>query len=155
MRIRISSTAGAFVLLSSVGVVTATATGASAQTVGPHRIVQDATGRCLDGNKAGKVYSRPCNGGNYQKWKLTSHKMDRIRTAWYVKNVATGRCLDSNKAGNVYTLPCNGGNYQYWLPTLPANWLDWATNLYLDGNAKGAVYTHTKNQGRYQIWYLK
>lgn len=29
-----------------------------------------ATGRCLDSNTSKSVYTRPCNGGSFQKWDI-------------------------------------------------------------------------------------
>jgi hypothetical protein len=74
------------------------------------RNVNVATGRCLDSNHAGDVYTLGCNGGNYQLWRVEYHGT----SAGELRDVATGRCLDSNHAGEVYTLGCNGGNYQRW-----------------------------------------
>ncbi|MEZ7005478.1 RICIN domain-containing protein [Streptomyces sp. AD55] len=99
-------------LLASLGVGCAAlgvlATPASAAPQVPFKNV--ATGKCLDSNGAGKVYTLGCNGGNYQRWTVRESGAGVV--VW--KNVATGRCLDSNGAGNVYTLGCNGGNYQRW-----------------------------------------
>ncbi|MCD9140869.1 RICIN domain-containing protein [Streptomyces albireticuli] len=65
---------------------------------------------CLDSSDAGRVYTKPCNSGNYQKWRHT-----HTSTGWKVTNVATGRVLDSSDGGKVYTKPDNGGKYQRWL----------------------------------------
>lgn len=62
---------------------------------------------CLDSNSSGHVYIHGCNGGDYQKWRLSA-KLTMV-------NHATSRCLDSNDRGEVYTLRCNGGDYQRWL----------------------------------------
>jgi serine/threonine-protein kinase len=71
-----------------------------------------ATGRCLDSNAAGALYTSTCQapGNAYQRW---------YRTVGYLSGSllsdgATGLCLDSNDAGNAYTHVCNGGRYQQW-----------------------------------------
>ncbi|MFF3764134.1 ricin-type beta-trefoil lectin domain protein [Streptomyces sp. NPDC001922] len=65
---------------------------------------------CLDSNRDGDVYTRPCqSGNNNQKWYET-----KTSTGWQLKNKKTGRCLDSNARGEAYTLACNGGKHQRW-----------------------------------------
>ncbi|RBQ18461.1 xylanase [Spongiactinospora rosea] len=112
------------------------------------------TGRCLDSNFKGEVYTQPCNAphtNRHQYW---------IFTGGHLKNDATGRCLDSNGDGRLYTLPCQ------W----PNTWQDWEaqqgrardvaiiqnlrTGLVLDSNEGGGAYTHRRNGGFYQDWKL-
>jgi len=76
--------------------------------------VNKATGRCLDSDPSGTVYTLRCNGGSFQQWvPETTGSYDNLR------NVATGRYLDGNHDGSVYTLPPNGGIFQkwFWVPT--------------------------------------
>jgi hypothetical protein len=101
--IRSFALGGTIVFMSSLGIVM-TAIAANLQTYNNH-----ATGKCLDSNAAGKVYTLDCNNGNYQKWDI------KIITPYReLKNLATGKCLDSNIKGKVYTLDCNNGSYQKW-----------------------------------------
>ncbi|GAA1682767.1 hypothetical protein GCM10009745_28880 [Kribbella yunnanensis] len=66
-----------------------------------------ASGRCLDANTSGAVYSNSCNINNtYQWW---ARQPDTS-----IRHGASGRYLDSNAAGDVYTLPRNGSAYQRW-----------------------------------------
>src|SRR5262245_17255039 len=61
-----------------------------------------ATGRCLDSNFAGNVYTLPCQIGNgFQSWQLIPNS-DR----WLVRNEATGMCLATNRPDAIYTTAC-------------------------------------------------
>ena len=111
------------------------------------------TGRCLDSNAAGMVYTNPCQvpGNRYQDWAQTSLPGGIVS----FEDVATSRCLDSNAAGNLYTNPCQapGNHYQDWGPSA-ARFVDHATNRCLDSNAAGSAYTLPCNGGNYQNWKL-
>ncbi|MER0240701.1 RICIN domain-containing protein [Streptomyces sp. HSW2009] len=149
MRLRSSLLAAVGVGCALVGVVSTPAS-AAPQT----RNVNVATGRCLDSNGGGNVYTLGCNGGNYQLWSVEYDQSGGAE----VKNVATGRCLDSNGNGNVYTLGCNGGNYQRWRAHPSGDyimvWKNIATGRCLDSNGNGNVYTLGCNGGNYQRWGL-
>lgn len=66
---------------------------------------------CLDGTEAtGSVYTLSCNGGTFQKWRLTSTGRieHALSSGWQYHS------LDSNWAGSVYLSPNNAGDYQKW-----------------------------------------
>lgn len=65
------------------------------------------TGKCLDSNSSGSVYTNTCSTGNkYQQWKLINNGSD-----YYLhKNIATGLCLtttDPLTASTAKTATCS------------------------------------------------
>jgi hypothetical protein len=135
--------------LAAIGLFLTAAPGTASATTVVNTVVDSQTGRCLDSNFNGNVYTLPCNGGSYQDWYLPNNTPQTI-------NFQTGRCLDSNYNGNVYTLPCNGGNYQNWyFSPFDGTIVDFQTGRCLDSNYNGNVYTLPCNGGSYQAWHLE
>lgn len=121
-----------------------------------------ATGRCLDSNRAGSVYTLGCNGGNYQKWRIqpvgrsTAGNLELL--TYWVKNAETGLCLTAD-ASSVYTSWCDANNqYQRWHFPSYEGWKRIELRQYLflgsclDSNHAGNVYKLGCNRGGFQMW---
>lgn len=159
--------------------------GASAASASPHTSIRpklsgvvywgtgmfrdQATGRCLDSNAAGDVYttaSSSCGSNDqFQQWRIYWVEQVNPENPQMVVNVATGRCLDSNAAGNVYTTAASscGPNDQYqdWFIYSSTNQIgspymfwDWYTGRCLDSNAAGNAYTSVScgSNNNFQQW---
>lgn len=59
------------------------------------QLIVSGGGLCLDSNSSGSVYLGACNGGQYQRWNVTSYNndVDNYYSQVQIKDVATGRCL--------------------------------------------------------------
>ncbi|GAA1926850.1 RICIN domain-containing protein [Streptantibioticus ferralitis] len=97
MKFNLKSAVGAGVLaLGSMAGLLATAGTAQANTYQYSVQLKDQNdGQCLDSNNSGDLYVLNCNGGNYQRWDVTSYAgnvgnyYDRVQ----IRNRQTGRCL--------------------------------------------------------------
>ncbi|WP_213453313.1 RICIN domain-containing protein [Rhizomonospora bruguierae] len=135
--------------------------------VGPDLLRNWATGRCLDSNRNGDVYTSPCDasrGNRFQLWQpvyfgYMSHDLVQL------KNVETGMCISWGKWA--YLIPGRG-----WIYTRAdcdqalGFWEAWGTSwtmvqfrdvnigFCLDSNSAGEVYYLNCNSGGYQKWRL-
>ncbi|MFK0046015.1 RICIN domain-containing protein [Streptomyces sp. NPDC090741] len=91
--------AGVFGTVLALAGSVATPAPAEAATLSGH-LKNAKTGRCLDSNFAGEVYTLPCQHGNdHQIWEISDDLPSEYRTAedghgrFRFRNRATGRCL--------------------------------------------------------------
>lgn len=116
---------------------------AGAQPSPAAQISNLATGRCLDTNDSGEVYTSACDGRKTQQWQVSGP---------IVRNAYTDECLANLESSNgVRTGPCDGSGSQNWLINgrVIHNLL---THRCLETNDSGAVYTMAHNTWDYQNW---
>ncbi|MFF5393069.1 hypothetical protein ACFY5H_32905 [Streptomyces sp. NPDC013012] len=152
MRARLA-TAGILAAL-TVGMFAAPASAADPWDGARQSIRNEQTGRCLDSDLQGKVYTKPCTSNNpYQQWKTTTVNHVNL---WTFKNEATGLCVTRINDTTVRAMECGNSGYA------PQNW-DFNTaartnallnvSLALDSDNNGNVYLRPQTQmNRYQSW---
>ena len=115
--------------------------------------IDQATGRLLDSNASGNVYTNEPNGGTFQQWILYAGPNGNI----FMQDVATGLFLDGNGT-NVYTNSFNGGTFQQWVMQNNGGFAFILKHVesgqLLDSNANGNVYFNPANGGNFQNWFL-
>jgi len=124
---------------------------ANAAPPGTFRWVDYQTGRCLDSNYNGDVYTLPCNGGPYQQWWLGPD--------YELCDYQTGRCIEA-LGQDIHAYFPSGDPSQWWYFSQEASGLpiyqvqnQQYTALCLDSNYNGNVYALGCNGGPYQAWF--
>jgi len=145
----------------SVGALFMATTPASAY-VGENFLRNWETGRCLDADNSGSIYTLPCQSGNaYQTWQpvyLRHTSADEVQ----IRNKATGRCLHVNGNGALTTYWCDDSGNPSFNQRFLANGSSWdnvelKNSLFgscVDSNRDGAAYANGCNGGGYQKWKL-
>ncbi|QNP68350.1 RICIN domain-containing protein [Streptomyces roseirectus] len=145
----------------SVGALFMSSTPASAY-VGENFLRNWETGRCLDADNEGSIYTLPCQQGNaYQTWQPifvqhTSYDVVQL------KNKATGKCLHVNGGGALTTYWCDesgvpSSNQRFAAKGSSWNQIELVNDLFrscVDSNYAGAAYANGCNGGGYQKWKL-
>ncbi|GAA4197819.1 RICIN domain-containing protein [Microbispora amethystogenes] len=138
--------------------------------VGKHNLKNYATGRCLDSNWDGAVYTLPCapNGTNaHQMWEPLLQYRDGVNPDIVVlRNDATGRCLARiNSTGELRTIVECDDNDSYatvewyaqgssWKRVIFSHWYG-NTSYAVDSNFTGGAYAQAWNGGLRQQWNFK
>jgi hypothetical protein len=118
-----------------------------------------ATGRCLDSNAAGDVYTSPCQrGNNWQTWTVEGTPQSIGGDEVYLENVATGRVLNYfNGDGWVSTQT----SYYYakgyavgpnWSNVHFTHYTPFDQSVCLDSNASGQAYNLVCSGNANQTW---
>ncbi len=120
-------------------------------------VVNQQTGRCLDSDLQGNVYTKSCTADNpYQQW-VPRGTGNEFR----LENVRTGLCLTVISDTEVRALRCAANYYpQQWYFTnyggsnaLMNQKVSEATSVALDSDDKGNVYLKLRTlNNRYQSW---
>jgi hypothetical protein len=172
--IRLGAITSALGVAAMTGISPASAATPNYTSVYNYTITDAATGRCLDSNYLGDIYTLPCNGGNYQRWNFIYNSS---WGAYDIQDRQTGLCI-ATSGWYVWTEDCGGGAEHMMMP-----WTDNGANPdsfaivtaddytdCLDSNTSGAtsnfhtvgsVYTSDFSTGgacgsghdSYQDWY--
>ncbi|WP_050371392.1 RICIN domain-containing protein [Streptomyces acidiscabies] len=153
--------AGLFSVALSLAMALVSASPASA-AIGTNLLRNWETGRCLDSNGNGDVYTLPCQPGNaYQTWTVDLYRHSDYDEVTF-RNNATGRCLYWAD-GSVRTAPCTssgdwGHNLSIWR-AVGSGWdnvqlTDAGGGSCLDSNRAGNAYMLGCNGGGFQRWRL-
>lgn len=165
---------GVLTLVMSMGFATISASPASALEwtyIGTNFLRNWETGRCLDSNSPGAVYTNPCQQGNdYQKWQV--YRVERGDYDHVVlMNQATRNCLyipddlgsgvSAVGCGPIIDIPVKpqihwravgtSWNQVQFTGVDPAN-VNWYRCL--DSNRNGSAYVQACNGGGFQKWKL-
>jgi hypothetical protein len=132
-----------------------------------YRIINYATGRCLDSDGQGDVYTLPCNGGNYQNWDGLWNSQWAHGGGYALEDDQTTLCtyIDTRLP---YTEPCaeifNPIFHITWDANTPAMQIrpdslvgaaPGGGDYCLDSNDAGQVYTNPCQDGNgYQNWWV-
>ncbi|MGI5182393.1 RICIN domain-containing protein [Dactylosporangium sp. CA-152071] len=125
------------------------------------------TGRCLDSNWNGDVYTLPCSlpvrSNDHQIWepvKLVHNKFDIVK----LRNKATGLCLIWLPGNPNVIRTTDQCGYNGLASDIRISWAaegtGWSNVVFrnrvggqvLDGNHVGHVYPHASNNGGFQQW---
>jgi serine/threonine-protein kinase len=159
------------ILLASLGIAVQPALAWTYTWTETGHIQNWATGRCLDSNTAGDVYTLPCQAGNgWQTWTMYGRVNGYVDQNGYpdvtLKNQTTGRCLklfDDTDIGFgliMRTWPCdtssNPNPAQVFTARGPnlqnVQFVNIVAEACVDSNAAGQAYPLRCNYGTYQTW---